>query len=423
MFLRSIRIRNFLGFSDLSMSFVQTDAGTGKESIRKNSILLGNNGTGKSNVLKAIGLVTAGRSSLAELLTDSDLWIQNGKRFCQIDAMLQTQKGEQREVSLRIDRGLKKHEILDRNADSLAELDNALEHAERNYFVLGYGASRRLNSNRTSIGRTSQISDLRATCLATLFRPDASLNSLEAWAMDLDYRKDRKTMTVIREVLSRFLRDVKFVEIDKTNRQLMFRTADGLIPMSSLSDGYQNVAAWVGDLLYRVTETFEDYSKPMNTRGLLLIDEIDLHLHPLWQKELLDFLHKRLPNMQLVATTHSPITAQQTGPGELFFLERSGKKLSLNQYGGNPKELLLHQLIMSDAFGLPSDESSELEKKKNRLKVLKSSGKLSTSSTKEQSKLEKEISDAPVNLRRNAVAPPEQIELLKSINAELQKRR
>ena len=241
--------------------------------------------------------------------------------------------------------------------------------------------------------------------------------------MDLDYRKDRKTMTVIREVLSRFLRDVKFVEIDKTNRQLMFRTADGLIPMSSLSDGYQNVAAWVGDLLYRVTETFEDYSKPMNTRGLLLIDEIDLHLHPLWQKELLDFLHKRLPNMQLVATTHSPITAQQTGPGELFFLERSGKKLSLNQYGGNPKELLLHQLIMSDAFGLPSDESSELEKKKNRLKVLKSSGKLSTSSTKEQSKLEKEISDAPVNLRRNAVAPPEQIELLKSINAELQKRR
>jgi hypothetical protein len=42
--------------------------------------------------------------------------------------------------------------------------------------------------------------------------------------------------------------------------------------------------AWIGDLLYRVTEIFDDYKAPLKTRGLFLIDEVDLHLHPKWQR-------------------------------------------------------------------------------------------------------------------------------------------
>ncbi len=401
------------------MSFVDTDAESGQESIRKTSILIGNNGTGKSNLLKAIGLVTSGRSALAEMLGEPDSWIQYRKSFCQIDATLQTQNGQTREVSLRIDRGDKKHEVLDKNQATMAALDNALEHADRNYFVLGYGASRRLNSNRNASSKSLTFSEPRSRCLATLFNPDALLNSIEAWAMDLDYRKDRKAMTVIKEVLSRFLRDVKFEKIDKEQRQLMFRTSDGIVPMAYLSDGYQNVAAWIGDLLYRVTETFEDYSKPLHTRGLLLIDEIDLHLHPLWQKELLDFLQKQLPKLQIVATTHSPITAQQAGVNELFVLQRKGKASVLHQFAGTPKELLLHQIVMSEIFGMKSDESAEMEKKKGKLVKLKDADHLNEKQSKEKSRLEKELSDVPVRLRSNAVASTEQIELLRKIHSEL----
>ena len=67
------------------------------------------------------------------------------------------------------------------------------------------------------------------------------------------------------------------------------------------------VAAWIGDLLYRITETFEDYRAPLEARGLLLVDEIGLHLHPSWQRQLLDYISRKLPNFQRVVTTHSPM--------------------------------------------------------------------------------------------------------------------
>ena len=75
----------------------------------------------------------------------------------------------------------------------------------------------------------------------------------------------------------------------------------------------------------------------------LLIDEIALHLHPTWQRELLIFIKKILPNMQLIATTHSPFIAQQAGKGELFTIERIENTLKLDHFSGNPQELLLHQ--------------------------------------------------------------------------------
>ena len=55
---------------------------------------------------------------------------------------------------------------------------------------------------------------------------------------------------------------------DRAQRRLLFRTADGVLPLAALSDGYQNVAAWVGDVLYRLTETFHDRRRPLDTRGL-----------------------------------------------------------------------------------------------------------------------------------------------------------
>ena len=102
-------------------------------------------------------------------------------------------------------------------------------------------------------------------------------------------------MKTVRKVLSDFLPELTFSKIDKKNRALLFKTEDGLVPLESLSDGYQNVAAWVGDLLYQITEIFDDYNNPLTVRGLLIIDEVDLHLHPKWQRILLDFLNTQLP--------------------------------------------------------------------------------------------------------------------------------
>lgn len=422
MFLQSVRLKNFRGFADHELSFTDPPNERKEPRNRKTTILLGRNGMGKSNLLKAIGLIVAGRSALSELLRESDSWIQYRKRFCQIDATLTTKAGETREVSLRIERGRKRHEILDRNQDSMAELDDALSHTQRNYFVIGYGASRRLNTGRTQSRRASMYSEPRAQCLSSLFDPDAPLTPIEEWAIDLDYRKDSKAVSSIKNVLSQFHQDIKFKRIDKDNGQLMFQTPDGIIPMSALSDGFQNVASWIGDLLFRVTETFEDFSKPLHTRGLLLIDEIDLHLHPIWQRELLSFLEQKLPNMQVVATTHSPITAQQAGSNQLHYIERADDELSIHQFEGDPGRLLLHQLVMSDAFGLTSDESVEIETKKNRVEELESLKKLNKAQQSEHKKLVSELAEVPTRARSASNMTDRQAELIQRIQAELEGR-
>ena len=81
-----------------------------------------------------------------------------------------------------------------------------------------------------------------------------------------------------------------------------FQTMDGTVTLGELSDGYQNLAAWIGDLLYRITEAFAHHRQPLHARGLLLIDEIDAHLHPAWQRKLREFLTAKLPNFQIIAT-------------------------------------------------------------------------------------------------------------------------
>ena len=97
------------------------------------------------------------------------------------------------------------------------------------------------------------------------------------------------------------------------------------------------MSTWIGDLLYRVLENFRDLKEPLTARGLLLIDEVDLHLHPKRQRELLSRLDQQFPNFQFVVTTHSPMTAQQAGEGELHCLTREAGKIQLYQFSGNPK--------------------------------------------------------------------------------------
>ena len=89
MFLKEIRLKNFKCLSDIELSFE-----TNKTALRKWTVVLGENGTGKSNLLKAVALLTCGSNALGELLGNVDSWIRNGEASCSIRGVLQTKKGE-----------------------------------------------------------------------------------------------------------------------------------------------------------------------------------------------------------------------------------------------------------------------------------------------------------------------------------------
>ncbi|HKV10441.1 MAG TPA: AAA family ATPase [Thermoanaerobaculia bacterium] len=393
MFLKKLVLEDVRSIEHLELPFLETE-----DETRKWTFLLGENGTGKSTVLKAVALVLAGSDALPELLVEPESWIRVGARGARIQAELVTAQGEERRIGLDIRRGENLFELFERNRDSLRQLDAALRHTSRSYLTVGYGVSRRLSDPRYAGSRPSiPFQKLRARSVATLFSPDAELNPLQNWAIDLHYRLGDEGLELIRETLGRLLPNVELSRIDRDTKTLLFATPDGEIPLGMLSDGYQNVAAWCGDLLYNVTQVFEDYKEPLSARGLLLIDEVDLHLHPVWQRQLKRFLDDKLPNFQIVATTHSPLTAHQAGEGELFFLQRDepSRVPVLHRYAGSPRQLMIHQVLVSPVFGLATMDSERVEEMRREYENLSKQDRRTRVEERRMRQLAEELQDLP----------------------------
>lgn len=369
MFLKRVRVRDLRSIDDIEIDFTDGDGNT-----RARTVLLGENGCGKSTALRAIALLLAGSDALAELLKEPERWVRYKRREAKINATLSTSRGEEREVSLTLRPEWNLRETLKRNEQGLAVLDDALSHSPRNYFVMGYGVTRRPAFSSKEFSQVTErgLTHTRARALATMFTPEATLVSFEQWAMDLDYQGGKAATATLRRAMAKLLPGMKFDRIDRKRRELMFRTVDGIIPFQQLSDGYQNVANWCGDMLYRITNTFQDYTSPLKTRGLLLIDELDLHLHPIWQRRLMDFLGSALPQMQIVATSHSPIIAQQLREGELYVVERPAlrKGALIRPIVGDPSQLTLPQL-MSPMFGIESMDSVRVQNLRKQARAAK----------------------------------------------------
>lgn len=353
MFLRDLEITNIRSIEHARLTFDDRDNQT-----RRWTLLVGENGFGKSAILRAIALVTAGSEALPELLGSPEQWVRNGQEHGSIRARLVTAEGETREIELSLYRGDSLRKLFQRNDATLTALDRALRHASRNYLCMGYGVTRRLASSDVhSMASGELFRNIRSRSVGTLFSPDATLHPLETWAIDLDAQARQAGLEVVRETLEGLLPGVHFREIDYENRRILFDTPDGVVPLSRLSEGYRNMAGWCGDLVYRLTEIYRNYRNPLTGRGLLLIDEVDLHLHPALQRRLRQFLLAKLPHLQIIATTNSPLTAQQCGAGELYVMQRlmlpagPGPAMVV-RFEGEPSRMPLPELLASPLFGL-----------------------------------------------------------------------
>lgn len=388
MFLKFVQIENVRCLEEAKISF-ETESGK----IRKWTMLVGDNGAGKSTVLKSIALLMAGSEGLMDLLHEPEQWIRNGADSCKISAVLSTARGEERKISLTLRRGQSMRQLLKDNANSLRRLDDALEHTNRSYLTIGYGGSRHTSESGFG-GMTDIYHHPRARANATLFAEHAQMIPFELWAMDLHSRRASASTKIIKDALDGLLPDVTFAKFDRKRRAMMFKTPDGLVPLRQLSSGYRSVVGFCGDLLYRLTDIFGDYRRPLDAGGLLLIDELGLHLHPSWQRTLINFLTERLPKFQLVVTTNAPITAHQAGEGELYYLRRESKKAPvLHHFEGSPNKLLLHQLILSPVFGLETANSHEVECDRYEYRKLQAKARKTPTEKKRVKQLRKSLAD------------------------------
>lgn len=189
--------------------------------------------------------------------------------------------------------------------------------------------------------------------------------SLPAWFSD--HKKNSNRWKQVVDLINGALGGGHFVfEGNRINEDFVFSQGGMEIPFRSLSDGYKAFLGWVTDLLFHLDFACERSDLRLNeVSGIVLVDEIDLHLHPTWQMEVIGHLSKTFPRLQFIFTSHSPLVA-----GSVEWMNI--KRLRLDRQhrtGVDPFEQPIHgldvdQILVSDLFGM---ESTRAQAKRDRL--------------------------------------------------------
>ncbi len=114
--------------------------------------------------------------------------------------------------------------------------------------------------------------------------------------------------------------------------EIKYKDEDKREKISNLSDGYRNIIGMVSDIAYRMAILNPNLGLEVTqkTSGVVLIDEIDLHLHPKWQKKIVNILISLFPRVQFIATSHSPFIIQSIGKNSIIKLDESNETLSVD---------------------------------------------------------------------------------------------
>lgn len=364
MFLKRIQISQIRAIDNVALDFISA-ASTRPGFLRQHTVMVGDNHAGKSTALRAIALVLAGSDALAGLLQEPARWVRNGQKEGRISATLVAPDGREFEAALMLNPSWNVRKTLTKNEQSLAALNAALASPQGGFLTLGYGVARRpaLEAQADSNGSADLFAHPRARHVATLFSPDATLAPLREWAQD---------SAALRSMLKVFLPGMTVEKVDHGPKGgaglgLLLKTVDGSIPFSQLSDATQTLVNLFGDVLFRISNASKGAKNPLKTSGVLLIDELELHLHPVWQRTLVASISAAYPNLQIIGTTQSPMVAQQLRDGELVLLQRAFAKVGATSgaMAGDPSQLTLSQLVGS-VFGIGTGDSERVAALRSR---------------------------------------------------------
>ena len=348
--LTSLHVRNLRVFEDLGLEFQppQPDAGQW-------TVLLGDNGVGKTTVLRALVFALADQrlaNSFFQLGGPSAPFLRNGLSEGGVTAGLA-------EESYRA--------VIERTREDIEQL--AKLDPEPALPLYAYGCQR-----GTALGGPAREVEFKPLDdVRSLFDDDGSLIHAETWLQNLrlaalESKKGGGPAEAFYDAVIQTLKailNVERLEVTKDGVRLGGPNVD-YAPLAALSDGYITTAGWLIDLIARWSHRCQrsgveldgDFSSRMT--ALVLIDEIDLHLHPLWQVEIISSLREQFPQLSVVATTHNPLTLLGAREGEIHILQRdpeSGQIVARQR--DIPPGARADQVLTGDWFGLASTVDSD----------------------------------------------------------------
>lgn len=350
-------------------------------------VIIGENGTGKTTILRSIALCLIGPEDFLRLNPDWSEWVRNRSGDAEIAFKVRFSAQEpggpgrnrdgavEGEISFYPEgndgRG---NQIYKVNGDKnrAAGLDLFLwRHQTSGWFSCGFGAMRRFNGGTPSLDFQFN-SYPRISAHISLFEEGATLSSSIAWLKDVHTRRLQKDEQAnhyervyqsIFQIINRqglLPQGLKLSKIDADG--LFFSDPFGtILNLSELSDGVKSVMTFTLEilrLLHLNTDPYQDpidfYSDDGNgeimVHGVVLIDEIDAHLHPSWQTRIGDWFTQSFRNMQFIVTTHSPLICRAAEKGTIWHLYNEDGETKCKQIVGAEKDKLVYGNIL-DAAG------------------------------------------------------------------------
>jgi predicted ATPase len=359
------------------------------------TVLLGNNGCGKSTVLRAIALALSGDDDQAGAVGGSLL------------------KAGESTGSIRITVGAIEYETkLIRDLDKVrVRCAQVPPLRSGNLLTLGFPAVRGATSGRTEPKQQASFPYARVEDVLPLIRGglDIRMGDVRQWIVNnyvrsQDDKVAQSIRTRSRAVIDTFFKilddmvpgfKLQFDSYNTKTYEIMLLTSDGLLPMEYVSQGMNSTIGWVGVLLQRMFEVYGDADGPEKKHALLLIDEIDSHLHPEWQRILVSKIVLNFPNVQVIASTHSPLVVGNLEAGSVFKFTRSDEAVGVEQLEQSFKGFRADQILTADAFGLESSRGTDWTDRNKRFAFLLGKSSRTAEEEEEYKKLESELAETP----------------------------
>ena len=386
-----LEIKNFRKFGDMSLEFNPSF-----------NLLVGDNGSGKTTVLDALAVALAGwtyafapSQSNRRLIQDQEVRIvEKNKRFNSIypskveatgladiiiDGVISTEtirwwriKDAKRSTlgSVFVKHGAKKTkagELIDLenrfHFTKLGEsiLQNFVTEDNFNFPLIAFYKCDRLwlpPSSPPSIENAAKVQYSHFTPYEDCFHTSFNTTALKEWLLKqelirLQKKKATFALNLVTKALLNCVEGCKGISFDMEESSVIVEFKDGArIPYDCLSDGQRTMFAMVSDLVFRacILNPHLEGSTLAEITGVVLIDELDLHLHPKWQRRVIEDLRRIFPKVQFICTTHSPFLIQTLrSSDELIMLEGSPTD-ELNNLG--------IEAIAAGIMGVPDTEAS-----------------------------------------------------------------
>lgn len=377
MYIEKIKIKNYKAISDMEM-----------ELSKGVNLLIGGNGVGKTSILEAFSTILSGMFKKISGVPTKNI-LQNDIHFCLEetgDASTVIRYKVPAEIECWIE--AENHNYVMKKAranedgqcrtksddDGISQwMQKKVNEEESLMPLLCFQSDARVwQTMRSDFGRElkKRLNDRRCGYIGC-FAYSLDIKGIQSWCLKMELnafqkKKEIREYEVFKHIVASFMQKISDLksrpEIYYSSQleQLVYKEGDLMMPITTLSAGYQSLLWMVMNLAYRVALLNPHCSFELSElEGIVLIDEIDMHLHPQWQWKIVSALEETFPNVQFILATHSPIVISSCKNEKMILITDKQEVCYLpNAYGFSVQDVLMYRQGTSER---PSEVKGWLE--------------------------------------------------------------